>query len=189
MYISVSKCDCGKKYAWKCGPDIRLWTHTSDKFCTHDSVFYLSDVLDGSPSCKHCYTPISPWLGLTQAHMPVQREAKSLPVSAPQIQQISENGGDNSTPVSSLGVDLSCAGQQLVPAHHPFTQVHLIQPHVRLANQGLFYELAAVWNQKELRGIGIACLNSHQGIKNRPIHVKVYPIWDGYNIHPFNGYM
>ena len=52
-------------------------------------------------------------------------------------------------------MDLSRAGQQLVPADHALAQVHLVQPHVGLTYQGLLDELAAVGHQEELlRGAG-----------------------------------
>lgn len=47
-------------------------------------------------------------------------------------------------------MDLSRAGEQLVPADHALAQVHLVQPHVGLANQGLLDELAAVGHQEQL---------------------------------------
>lgn len=52
-------------------------------------------------------------------------------------------------------MDLSRAGEQLVPADHALAQVHLVQPHVGLPDQGLLHELAAVGHQEQLvRGAG-----------------------------------
>lgn len=54
-----------------------------------------------------------------------------------------------------LRVDLGRAGEQLVPADHALAQVHLVQPHVGLANQGLLYKLATIGHQEQLvRGAG-----------------------------------
>lgn len=49
-----------------------------------------------------------------------------------------------------LRVDLSGAGEQLVPAHHSLPQVYFVQPHVGLADQGLLHELAAVRHEEQL---------------------------------------
>lgn len=43
-----------------------------------------------------------------------------------------------------LGVNLGGGGQQFVPADHSLTQVHLVQPHVGLADQSLLHKLAPV---------------------------------------------
>lgn len=49
-----------------------------------------------------------------------------------------------------LRVDLSRAGDQLVPTHHTFAQVHFVQPHIGLPDQGLLHKLATIGHQKQL---------------------------------------
>lgn len=120
----------------------------------------------GLLSCKHCYSSVSPWLGLTQEHVPVQprsqvstykfnktiveiSDSTSLSVLKPHPPVFSRSGSELCWPAA-------CASSPPVYAGPPY-------PATRTPRRsGSSLRTCRRWKPERAAGIGIACLNAYQ---------------------------